>query len=92
MLAFLFSIKIWYSCPDVLWSQSSDWSTGKWRSHTVRNWLVSSVARWLSPKTAKSCHEKLLDPAKNLFTNFQLKSAKNSEILLKKLLFLRCLK
>jgi len=33
-------------------------------------------------------HEKLLDPAKNHVTNFQLKPAKNSEILLEKLLFL----
>jgi len=52
--------------------------------------IVSNGARWLSPKPARSCHEKLLDPAKNYVTNFQLKSAKNSELLLKKLLFLRC--
>jgi len=51
---------------------------------------VISVARWLSPKPAKSRHEKLLDPAKNHVTIFQLKSAKNKEIPLKKLLFLRC--
>jgi len=54
--------------------------------------MMSSVARWLSPKPAKSYHEKLLDPSKNHVTNFQLKPVKNSEILLKKLLFLRCLK
>jgi len=35
----------------------------------------SNVARWLSPQSAKSSHEKLLDPAKNYVTNFQLKSA-----------------
>jgi len=34
-----------------------------------------SVARWFSPKPAKSRHEKLLDPAENHVTNFQLKSA-----------------
>jgi len=45
--------------------------------------FCSSIARWLSPKPAKSRHEKLLDPAKNKVTNFQLKPAKNSEILLK---------
>jgi len=33
--------------------------------------IVHSVARWLSPKPAKSCHEKLLDPAKkNMSQNF----------------------
>jgi len=48
--------------------------------------LPISVARWLSPKPAKSRHEKLLDPAKNHVTNFQLKSASNGEILLKTLL------
>jgi len=32
--------------------------------------LYCSVARWLSPKPAKSCHEKLLDPAKNHVTKF----------------------
>jgi len=36
--------------------------------------------------------KKLLDPAKSLFTHFQLKSAKSSEILVKSLLFLRWLK
>jgi len=46
-----------------------------------------NVAKWLSPKLAKSYHEKLLDPAKKHVTNFQLKSAKNNEILLKKLLY-----
>jgi len=40
----------------------------------------SSVARWLSLKPSKSCHEKLLDPAEYHVTNFQLKSAKNSKI------------
>jgi len=59
-----------------------DYSTG----------LTNSVARWLSPKPAKSYQEKLLDSAKSHVTNFQLKSAKNSEILLEKLLFLRFLK
>jgi len=39
-----------------------------------------SVAKWLSPKLAKWCHEKVLDPAKKHVTHFQLKSAKNSEI------------
>jgi len=34
-----------------------------------------SVARWLPPKPAKPRHEKLLDPARNHVTNFQLKSA-----------------
>jgi len=52
----------------------------------------TSDAKCLSPKSAKSCHEKLLDPSKNHVTDFQLKFAKNSEILLKNLLFLRCLK
>ena len=47
----------------------------------------NSAVRWLSPKSAKRCHENLLDPAKNLLTNFQLKSAKSSEILPKNLLF-----
>jgi len=36
--------------------------------------------------------QKLLDSANSLVTNFQLKSAKSSEILLKSLLFLRWLK
>ena len=54
--------------------------------------LPFNVARRLSPRLAKPCHEKLVDPAKNHVTNFQLKPAKKSEILLKKLLFLRCLK
>jgi len=48
-----------------------------------------NVARWLSPKPAKSHHEKLLDPAKNPVTNFQLKPAKNSEIVAEKLPFQR---
>jgi len=51
-----------------------------------------SVARWLSPTPAKSCHKKLPDPPKNNVKNYQLKSAKNCEILRKKLLCLRCLK
>jgi len=38
----------------------------------------SNVARWLSPKPAKCCHEKLLDPAKKHVTTFQLKSAKKT--------------
>jgi len=37
--------------------------------------MCTSVARWLSPKPAISRHEKMLDPAKNKVTNFQLKSA-----------------
>jgi len=36
--------------------------------------VSASVARWLSPQPAKSRQEKLLDPAKNHVTNFQLKS------------------
>jgi len=32
--------------------------------------LECSVARWLSPKSTKWCHEKLVDPAKNLSQNF----------------------
>jgi len=36
--------------------------------------------------------KKLLDPAKKHVTNLQLKSALNGEILLEKLVFLRCLK
>jgi len=54
--------------------------------------LIASVAKWLWPKSAKWCHRKLLDSAKNLVTNFRLKSAKSSEILLKNLVFLRWLK
>jgi len=54
--------------------------------------LTASVARWLWPKSAKWCYRKLLDFAKSLFTNFQLKSAKSSEVLLKNLLFLTWLK
>ena len=61
-------------------------------SHAIVRLFSNSVARWLSPKLANSCHAKLLDPAKKHATNFQLKLAKNSEIQLKKLLFLRCLK
>jgi len=41
----------------------------------------------LSPKPVKSCHEKLLDPARNPVTNFQVKPAKNSGILLKNYYF-----
>jgi len=51
------------------------------------DYIGASVARWLSPKPAKSYLEKLVDPAKNHVTNFQLKPAKNIEILLKKLQF-----
>jgi len=36
----------------------------------VATLLITSVARWLSPKPAESCHEKLLDPAKNHVTKF----------------------
>jgi len=31
---------------------------------------VNSVARWLSTKTAKSRHEKLIDPGKTMSQNF----------------------
>jgi len=41
------------------------------------------VARWLQPKSAKRCYKKLLDSTHSLVTNFQLKSAKSNEILLK---------
>jgi len=51
--------------------------------------LTASVVRWLWPTSAEWCHENLLDSTKNLVTNFQLKSAKSSEILLKNLLVLR---
>jgi len=53
------------------------------RNHGQLHLLKLSVARSLSPKPAKRCYEKMLDPAKNHVTNFQLKSANNSEILLK---------
>ena len=62
----------------------------KWQSGCIM--LITNVARWLWPKSAKWCHRKLLDSAKSLVTNFQLKSAKSSEILLKNMLFLRSLK
>ena len=52
--------------------------------------LSTSVARWLSHKTAKSWHEKLLDPAENHVTNFQLRFAKNGEILLRNAFFEVC--
>jgi len=45
--------------------------------------LKTSVARWLSPKPAKSRRKIMLYLVKNHVTNFQLKSAYNSEILLK---------
>jgi len=54
--------------------------------------VTGSVARWLSPESAKWCYEKLLDSAKYLVTNFQLKSGKSSEILPKNLLIFRILK
>jgi len=38
---------------------------------------LPNVARWLSPKSAEWYHKKLLDAAKNLVANFQLKSAKS---------------
>jgi len=44
------------------------------------------------PKSAKWCHNKLLDSAKSLATNFQLKPDESSEILLINLLFLTYLK
>jgi len=55
-----------------------DWSKTFSPNNMRCKWLDYSVARWLSPKPVKSCHEKLLNPAKNHVTNFQLKSAKNS--------------
>ena len=51
------------------------------------NVLTASVARWLQPKSATLCHKKLLDSTQSLVTNFQVKSAKSSEILLKNLQF-----
>jgi len=57
------------------------------------------VTIMMNPVLRDGCHlnllnwsRKLLDPAKNLVTKFQLKSAKYSEILIKKLLFLRYIK
>ena len=44
-------------------------------SHLSTRPIRTSVARWLSRKPAKSRHEKLLDPAKNRVTNFQMKTA-----------------
>jgi len=61
-----------------------------WQSECIV--LTVSVARWLWPKSAKWCHKKLLNSAKSLFTNFQLKSATSSEILLNNLSFLTWLK
>jgi len=58
----------------------------KWQSECIV--LTASVARWLWPKSAEWCHEKLLGSAKGLVTNFQLKSAESSEIVLNNLLFL----
>jgi len=44
------------------------------KDHEVMNepdsCAVSSVARWLSPKPAKSGHEKLLDPSKKHVRKF----------------------
>jgi len=62
----------------------------KWQSEWIV--LTASVARCLWHKSAKWCHRKLLDSAKSLVTNFQLKSAKSSEIPLKNMSFLRWLK
>jgi len=62
----------------------------KWPSECVV--LAPNVARRLWPKSVKWCHKKLLDSAKSFVTNFQLKSAKSSEILLKNRLSLRWLK
>jgi len=39
----------------------------------VIHFIFTSVARWLSPKLADWCHEKLLDPAKNLFNKISAK-------------------
>jgi len=61
-----------------------------WQSECVV--LTASVARCLWPKSAKWCHKKLQDSAKRFVTNFQLYSAKSSEILLKNLSFLTWLK
>jgi len=47
--------------------------------------LTASVARWLWPKMVS---QKLLEFAKSLFTDFQLQSAKRSEILLKKVIWI----
>jgi len=49
--------------------------------------IGSGSEKVILANSAKWCHEKLLDSAKNHDTNFQLKSAKNSKILLKKLKF-----
>ena len=57
-----------------------------WQSEWIV--LTASVARWLWPKSAKECHKKLLDSAESLVTNFQLKSAISSEVLLKNRSFL----
>jgi len=48
---------------------------------------IATPQPWLSPKPAKSCHEKLLDPDKNHVTNFQLKSAKKNKFCLKNAIF-----
>ena len=67
---------------------SAQFAKGMQYTVSTQSCFASNVARWLSPEPVKSHHEKLLDPAKNHVKNFQLKSAENSEILLKKLLFL----
>ena len=66
-----------------------------WRHQTGSFLVLPQAPPTLNPplpKSAKWCHEKLLDPAENLVTIFQLKSAKISEMLLKNLPFLRCSK
>jgi len=45
--------------------------------------LTASVARCLQPNLLNGVTKKLLDSTQSLVTNFQLKSAKSSEILLK---------
>jgi len=60
-----------------------------WNDNLSVTYWPPNVARWLWHKSAKWCHKKLLDSARSLVTNFQLKSAKSSEILFKK--SVRCL-
>ena len=75
------------SCFAVCNFGSAQFAKGMQYTVSTQSCFASSVARWLSPKPAKSRHEKLLDPAKNHVKNFQLKSAENSEILLKNCYF-----
>jgi len=80
-----------------IWRAGLNWPAGRslaipgiWQGGSPRS--TALVARWLSHKTAKWCHKKLLNSAENLVTSFQLKSAKSCEILRKNLLFLWWLK